>query len=415
MAAYTLEEIQALQFQDLEAANHALRDLLNTYFPFSIRELSIRPLAVSLNSINGFIVTEENRRLFFKTHVEPQSVIDEYYNSSILADAGYPVLRPLHSITEPGKQILLYEVVETPSLFEVLWEVETGHRHNTERIIAAQQQADSDLFKIYLATLRQLSAAEHARAPVHQLFYHRLTRGRFTHFYQGKELALPGQSVPFERLQAMTWQINGSSYADTLGDLVQRAVQVLDPARAGTPSVIGHGDAHNGNLFYDESQGRLFYFDPAFAGRHSPLLDLTKPLFHNVFAIWMYYPHDVARRLSIQCEVSGQTIKVQHNFAPIEIRQALFRSKMWLVLKPLLQELDRRGWLPSDWRTYLKLALFCCPLLTMNLSDQQRFPPPITLLGLCLCMEMGSTGTVGTMLDTELDRIAADLSPPVTP
>jgi hypothetical protein len=43
----------------------------------------------------------------------------------------------------------------------------------------------------------------------------------------------------------------------------------------------------------------------------------------------------------------------------------------------------------ADWRAYLKAALMCCPLLTMNLRDRARFPAEIGLLGLCFAVEMG--------------------------
>ena len=69
--------------------------------------------------------------------------------------------------------------------------------------------------------------------------------------------------------------------------MIARAKFLLEPAQSG-PAVVGHGDAHNGNLFLREAG--MVYFDPAFAGRHDPLLDLVKPLYHNVHAMWMYFP-----------------------------------------------------------------------------------------------------------------------------
>jgi len=48
--------------------------------------VELRPLAVSLNSFNGFLTLANGGRLFFKTR-GPGSVIGEYYNSKLLADA----------------------------------------------------------------------------------------------------------------------------------------------------------------------------------------------------------------------------------------------------------------------------------------------------------------------------------------
>lgn len=410
MSDQTLQHIQSLQFSDRPAANEQLKVFFNGFLPFAVTSVAVRPLAVSLNSINGVLTTAEGKRLFFKTHIEPQSIINEYYNAGILAESGYPVIQPIYSSTEWGKQLLIYEYFDAPSLFNVIWEIETGQRQDAASIVAIQQQADDLLWKIYRETLAPVDADEHAQAPVHQLFYHRLTGGRFDQFYRGAEIVLPGQHIRFEDLATMQWVINGVEFEDTLDELVQQAIEVLQPA-CRTLAVIGHGDAHNGNVFIDETQGRLIYFDPAFAGRHSPFLDLAKPLFHNVFAIWMYFPLEVATTLSITLDMRANTLVVDHDFVPTDVRIALLRSKLQRVLKPLLQELHTRGGSVSNWQQYLKLALFCCPFLTMNLSDTQRFPPEITLLGLALAIEMGSRSQRATkgLLDTELGMLAAEI------
>jgi aminoglycoside phosphotransferase (APT) family kinase protein len=178
---------------------------------------------------------------------------------------------------------------------------------------------------------------------------------------------------------------------------------LLQPEQAGA-SIIGHGDAHNGNVFY--RPGGLMYFDPAFAGRHHPVLDLTKPLFHNVFAMWMYYPQEKRAGLNIRIERTGERWHVQHDYALHPVRQMFLESKVDRVLKPIVGELRARGWLREDWRDYLKAALFCCPFLTMNLADETRFPPEIRLLGLSMAVEMGTASSgKGSLIDQILERI----------
>lgn len=68
MSDKDLQEIQSLQFTDLEAANQLLKDFFKNNLPFNVKSVNLRPLAVSLNSINGIIITEEGEKLFFKTH-----------------------------------------------------------------------------------------------------------------------------------------------------------------------------------------------------------------------------------------------------------------------------------------------------------------------------------------------------------
>lgn len=181
----------------------------------------------------------------------------------------------------------------------------------------------------------------------------------------------------------------------------------MHPEQAG-PSIIGHGDAHNGNVFLvgDDTQRSLLYFDPAFAGRHHPLLDLTKPLFHNVFAMWMYYPVIKWASLSIELDRSAPRWKVRHNYSLPSHRHMFLQSKVQRVLIPALKRLKQTDALRDDWRAYLKAALMCCPLLTMNLTDETRFPPEITLLGFSMVVEMGSESSgKRSLIDEVLNQV----------
>ncbi|MFQ3674853.1 MAG: hypothetical protein SNJ83_14775, partial [Aggregatilineales bacterium] len=185
------------------------------------------------------------------------------------------------------------------------------------------------------------------------------------------------------------------------------------PNQAG-PAIIGHGDAHNGNVFLRRQSvgSSLVYFDPAFAGHHDPILDLVKPLFHNVFAMWMYFPEQKHASTPIQLSRRSDVIEVEYDYALPDVRKMFFQSKVNHVLLPTLHQLKRNGWLRADWRRYFKLALFCCPFLTMNLSDQARFSPEIALLGLCMSVEMGaeSHGHL-SLLDQTLNQLEALIQP----
>ncbi|MDE5083759.1 MAG: hypothetical protein O4808_13565 [Trichodesmium sp. St17_bin3_1_1] len=407
MSDKNLQQIQVLQFKDKEAANTLLKKFLNENLPLNVKEVMVRPLAVSLNSINGFIITEEDEKLFFKTHIEPQSIIDEYYNSEILAKADYPVIKPIFNSTEWGKQLLIYNFFDYPSLFNIIREVENNQRQDSDKIVSIQEKADQELWNIYQKTLETIDQKKNEKAPIHQLFYHRLTGGRFTTFYQGKNLKLPQGIINFDDLAKFKWNINGVEFKHTLNELIQLAIDYLNPSKQDIPSIIGHGDAHNGNIFIDKDKSKLIYFDPAFAGRHSPFLDLAKPLFHNVFAIWMYFPQEVANKLNIKYKIKDNSILIEHDFIPSQVRISLLRSKIQKVLKPLLKELQSRNCFDENWLDFFKMALFCCPFLTMNLSDTNKFPPAITLLGLAMSVEMGSAnlGTEKSLLDSEFESI----------
>jgi len=406
-----LQKVQTLQFTDKAQAESLLLGFVRESFSLKATKLELRPLAVSLNSFNGFMTLEDGKRLFFKTHTEPDSVIGEYYHAAMLAEAGYPVIQPIFSSKEAGKQFLVYEVIDDPSVFDVAWAIENGQSDDFEALTQAQNAADDQLLTIYQRTLTEQSAEDANRAPVHQLFYHRVMGGRLERFYgalpgqtgDDVPIALPGGEFSMREVRRAKWEINGQKYDVTLDDLIEKAIRLLNPAQAG-PSIIGHGDAHNGNVFF-RNHDHLLYFDPAFAGRHHPLLDLTKPLFHNVFAMWLYFPlvkHDLT---SITLK-TGDVWCVEHDYAIHPVREMFLRSKVERVLIPILRDLKRRGWLRVDWRDFLKASLFCCPFLTMNLTDANKFTPKISLLGLSMAVEMGATRS---KIDRLLDEVEKSL------
>lgn len=409
-----LDTIQRLQFSDQPAAEALLLEFLRSQLGLPAVKAELRPLAVSLNSFNGFLTLEDGTRQFFKTHTESDTIIAEYYNAAQLAEVGYPVLQPIYSSTESGRQLLIYPVVESQSVFDVAWAIEQGDSDDSVDLTQAQQAADDRLMQIYAATLGQQSAHEAAAAPVHQLFYHRLAGGRLERFYgslsgsagEGPSIGLPDGVHAMRAIRHLRWTINGQQYDETLDDLIRRALILLEPAQSG-PSVVGHGDAHNGNLFFlhDEKPPSLLYFDPAFAGRHNPLLDLAKPLFHNVFAMWMYHAQEKGDQLSITQREEGGRWLISHDYPLPPVREMFWRSKVERVLIPTLVLLKHHGMLREDWRAVLKAALFCCPLLTINLADPARFPPPISLLGLCMAVEMGGESQgERSLLDRTLDE-----------
>lgn len=409
-----LQQIQQLQFSDQATAESLLLAFIRTELGLAAISVQLRPLAVSLNSFNGFLTLDDGRRLFFKTHTESDTVINEYYQASVLADAGYPIIQPVYRSTEVGRQFLVYDLIVYPSVFDVAWDIEANARPVPEGLVQAQHDADDHLLAIYRATLQSQSAEDDARAAIHQLFYHRLTGGRLDRFYgDGTSVMLPDGEHAMTEVRRARWHINSQEYADTLDGLIAQVTALLAP-RAGA-SIIGHGDAHNGNVFYidaDDMSGKpsLLYFDPAFAGRHAPLLDMAKPLFHNVFAMWMYHPHEKAAAMTISLERDGDVWRVQHDYALHPVRALFLASKVERVLKPMLAELRARTMLPTDWRQQLKAALFCCPLLTMNLANAQKFPPAISLLGLAMAVEMGAESRgQRSLIDSVLDGVERDL------
>jgi hypothetical protein len=109
----------------------------------------------------------------------------------------------------------------------------------------------------------------------------------------------------------------------------------------------------------------------------------------------MYFAQDVARDLRLSVAVRGQEIVIGHNYQLTPVRQVILRTKIEHLLTPLIAMLRREGVLPDDWQEIVRLALMCCPLLTINLLDKQKIPPEVSWLGLSQVMQMATYSLYG--------------------
>ncbi len=152
---------------------------------------------------------------------------------------------------------------------------------------------------------------------------------------------------------------------------------------------------HTSAMFSWKIVQQYQYFDPAFAGRHDPILDIVKPFFHNVYATWMYFPREVAQSLQLSAVQQGNSIYVEHNYVLSPVRQAIVDTKLVHLLRPLLAVLNEQQALAEDWAEVMRLALMCCPLLTVNLLDSEKRSAAIGWLGLTQVMQMGNHPLTG--------------------
>ncbi len=389
----SLTTIQKTQFTELSKAERLLHRWFWRHMHLNVDSVRLVPRAVSLNSFNGFYRVG-GEEYFFKTHIEEQGKLTEYYHAEQLYQAGYNIVRPLKILHEEGRQMVVYPVIHWPVMFDLMWSQERGEISvfSQDELIEAERKECHRLLELYRESARMISAEEHAQAPIHQLFWHRLAGERFNVFYRNQRMYLPGgeASEAFEDLLHYHWIINGEHQKQTLGELIERGRDVLDPRRSAT-AVVGHGDAHFGNVFLEKGH-KYLYFDPAFAGKHDVLLDIIKPLYHNIFASWMYFPKEIVSNFHIAINIHNNIVIVEHSYQLAPIRKALLEVKEQHLLEPLLKWLRDGRELPEDWEERLRLALLCCPLLTINLLDRKRLPVSISWLGLTQAVQLGNRG-----------------------
>ncbi len=365
----------------------------------------------SLNSLNGQVALADNRTLFFKYHHEDgeDQTIAEYYRAGLLRDAGFRVDVPLYACGEPGRQILLYALRTDKRLAEVCHAIEDREDwQHMAAVVEAQQRADRALWVCCQPTLIPGSRESVAKEPIHQLFYHRLVSagaqaglgGRVKQFYVGKTFQLGQEQIPWRDLSRLQWEINGVLYPHTLAQLFLEAGERLEPtALAGHGAITAHGDAHNANVWFDThgGQAELVSFDPAFAGSAIPaLLAEIKATFHNIFAhpCWLYEPERAAQYYQVAVIRTGDRLKVSHNWRLTPLRRAFLDSKGTGYWRPLLAELKQRGWLPAHWQRIIRLAMFCCPTLVLDLraGGLGGHNPVSSALGLAIAVMLGSGG-----------------------
>ncbi|MBD0415558.1 hypothetical protein ICI42_12885 [Tianweitania sp. Rool2] len=385
-----------------------LGELLRDAFGIDANNISINRDRYSLNSLNGFFDTGEGQ-FFFKFHQEEgeEEMSGEYYRADILARAKLPVDLPVLSSVLPGEQILVYRRRSDPRFSDVLRALDlSGDPVSEAKAIQAEADLSDALLAVYLQSLHPITPEQSAAEPVHRLFYERLIEpltgkypgGRLLSFYIDKDFAFPGVELDWQTLASAHFVVNGVRYGRTLGQLFDEAAERLNPRRlADAGGVIAHGDAHNANVWYSEhpdGTAALSFFDPAFAGEHVPtLLAEVKTTFHNMLAhpLWLYDPADAADTWQARAEISAGDLIVTTDFALSRIRLALMDVKAQRLWKPLLATLAERGMLPDDWRRVVRLGLFLCPTLVMNLrAGAGNHNEVSSLIGLSVAVMAGS-------------------------
>ncbi|OCJ12927.1 hypothetical protein A6U87_06380 [Rhizobium sp. AC44/96] len=393
-------------------AEKLLAGLLHDLFQVNATNVAINYDQYSLNSLNGFF-DDADQQYFFKFHQEEgeEAMSGEYYRADIIARAGLPVDQPLMMSTLPGEQILVYKRRSDPRFSDVLRALDVEHDDQTaEQAVAAEERLNQTVLSVYLKTLQPVTEVQVAGEPVHRLFHDRLITapnavypgGRLASFYVGKEFEFPGAKLSWEEFSAARFVIGGVEYERTIGELFDAANNRLAPSRlADAGGVTAHGDAHNANVWYSRhgDQAYLSFFDPAFAGEHIPtLLAEVKTTFHNILAhpFWLYDPTVAEQTFKATARHENGRLFADFDWRLSPVRKALLDVKASAMWKPLLQDLKARGMLPADWREVVRLGLFLCPTLVMNLrAGATTHNPTSSLIGFSVAVMTGSAPVAG--------------------
>lgn len=410
--------IRQLARTDETLAKAELVGLLGELFQIEAKNLAINHDQYSLNSLNGFFETVDGA-FFFKFHQEEgeEDMVGEYYRADILANANLPVDKPVHVSNLPGEQILVYRRSSNPRFSDVLRDLDFSDDVNAQGIaVAAEADLNTKLLKVCTETLHPITADEAASEPIHHLFFERMVDpktgnipgGRYESYYIDKEFKFPGVTLDWEQFSNAKLELNGLRYRHTIAELFAAASSRLNPANlAKAGGVVAHGDAHNANVWFEKRDGsaNLSFFDPAFAGHHIPaLLAEVKATFHNVLAhpLWLYEPDQATNTFDAKASYRDGVLSIETDWQMSSVRKQLLNAKADVFWKPFLEKLAQENLLPDDWETEIRLALFLCPTLVMNLrANADRHNETSSAIGFLVAAMAGSAPEDGTDIVTE--------------
>lgn len=410
--------IRELAQSDEAAALAELKLFLVETFDISVSDLKINYDQYSLNSLNGFF-RSGNERFFFKFHQEEgeEEMSGEYYRADLIAKANLPIDLPVLTSVLPGEQILVYRRRDDRRFSDVLRELDGKHDDKAAAIAdAAERELNGKILKVAMGSLHPVTVDQVANEPIHRLFYERLidikTRkapgGRYKKFYIDQMFTFPGATIPWTDLANATLVLNGQTMLSTLGEVFDQALENLHPSHlANAGGVVAHGDAHNANVWFENQDGKahLSYFDPAFAGEHFPsLLAEAKATFHNVFAhpFWLYDPQIAADRFDAHASYEDGVLAIETSWSLTPVRERLLRTKAEAFWQPFLKHLKRVELLPEHWEATLRSALAMSPALVMNLrGNAERHNPTSSAIGFYVTALMGSRPADGNNVVTE--------------
>ena len=354
----------------------------------------------SLNSLNGFFEAD-GRELHFKFHQEENEadMAGEYYRAGLLAEAGLPVVdQPLHVSTEPGRQILVYRRRRdrrSPRSYATWISPGTSRRCGRLYLPSA---AERGLIRVYLRTLHPISAGQSADEPIHRLFHERLAdpdgpvKSAEDSSFIATELRLSRCDAGMADLSRLQFEVNGVRYRDTFGRSIRGRIPV-----PGARSLWRIGRRHRS---WRRAQRQCLVrkwraagdVRPRLRGSHIPaLLAEIKTTFHNVFAhpLWLYDRRrgpDIHRNLPARRRDPAGGNRLASRL----IRREVLAMKRDIVWRPLLGELRNREPASADWRRIIRLALFLCPTLVMNLRAGATTHNPVSsLIGFAVAVMVG--------------------------
>ncbi|KAI1190323.1 hypothetical protein F5B17DRAFT_387613 [Nemania serpens] len=314
------------------------------------------------------------------TTTPPENVVDIFVKVSPYAQdefqAAKMVSRYLPRVLKPRMALsgeLLYPYFPGRTESDAWLSYIQSRRQDTslaESILYVELVRAEDTLRAYRSSLSLQMDAPVPRQNIQRLFHDRLVGDRRLNEFYGQGMALAGEKFSLEELLSLRWLINGQSYPP-LREAFDEARKIVAPDSVqmlSCPTVFGLGDSHGDNVMFrplNENGGtsKVIFVDYEVAGFHPVMLDLAKPLYYDVFYETLYRkltPENARRALKYRACKATSTIVLDLPPMADSLSQAILDIKLRYLVKPLCDEIQKKGGNLEDHLPVLCNALFLC-------------------------------------------------------
>lgn len=332
----------------------------------------------SMNSQSGYCQT--NRKIFWKTtkflskELKGCKIVSEYYR-----------FIQVPTMVDLKQQVIFYPFYNGVVLSNLLLDCLKQEFDNQElskdmksTILNLELQRSEDYLRAYCLSARFLEKPP--ASEIHRFFYDRLLNDtRFNEFYKDG-IQIQETHLSLNQIKTKNLIINGKFYGN-LSEIMKRATNILNPLDFWNQLVIcGLGDSHCGNVMVskdNQQTSKYLYIDYEISGFHSPILDLAKPffidIFLNLFGADLITPkNELFHRNIVQVEVEECLIKINLQVPKSLICNAIYEIKKRYLLLPFLRFIKNHKELElnEDWVNIFGQTLFCCALLSRNFTKR---------------------------------------------
>ncbi|KAI0538521.1 hypothetical protein GGR58DRAFT_526092 [Xylaria digitata] len=258
-------------------------------------------------------------------------------------------------------------------------------RDLAQRLLHVEMVQAEDTLRAYRQSLSLTDGSVHSagtlpRYNIQRFFHDRLIDDSRMKSFYGQGMKLPGveRPIPFDKLLALRWRINGQRYT-SLKDAFDYARSIVAPGSPylqASPIAFGLGDFHGGNVMMSDEfrkkggSSEVLFIDFEVSGFHPVMLDLAKPLyFDTMFESLFRKILGDGFNNGTRCHVAGSEIVVDLAPRVDALKRAILRIKTQYLIKPLSAEVQRLGGNLEDHVPILAVALFLCATVSRNFSD----------------------------------------------